>query len=520
MWERFVEAPHAYPGIPELLRRSRPQALFLDRSRWPDQNEEDEEMVRKALAGLQGLLPAEACHKVLELEAQHGGRREWVWSRLGLSPMAAVLEPLARLAKAARTAPGGSTPREIAEAYLEGPWEADAATWEALALAPTADENLIKNTVRILLAPWLDESARVFQRAVESHPLPGKGEQEVALAKPGMCLLFADGLRYDVGRRLAERLEERGCHVSVGWRWAALPTVTATAKPAVSPAADSIVGDELLEDITPLFHKNAKPADSSTLRAALAEGGYQIGGSELDKWECREEAVGWSEAGALDRRGHDLGEDLARQIGPEMERLVERIMQLFDAGWAAVRVLTDHGWLLLPGGLPRVDLPRHLTITRWKRCAVVAGESQVETLSLPWYWNKTRRFATAPGIACFNASPSYAHGGVSLQECLIPDLLVERKGGLAPQAVIRSVTWRRMRCFVEAESAGGTVSTDLRLEQPNGNSAVASVKPLDADGAVSLVVEDDYEDRNLVLVLLDQHGNVLAQRKTKVGVSS
>ncbi|MEW6662459.1 MAG: BREX-1 system phosphatase PglZ type B [Bacillota bacterium] len=520
VWERFEEAPRAYPGIPDLLRRSKPHELFIDRSRWPDYNEEDENTVRRALAALQALSHPESCRKVLELEEQHAKRRGWVWSRLGLSPMAAVLEPLARLAGAAQSALGGSTPHEIAKFYMEGPWEADAATWEAIALAPTADEALIKNTVRILLEQWLDESARVFQRAVESHPLPGKGEQEVVVAKPGMCLLFADGLRYDVGRRLAERLEERGCNVRVGQRWAALPTVTATAKPSVTPAANNLIGDRLPEDFTPVFNQNGKPAETATLRSAIEEGGYQIQGSELDEWECREEAVGWSEAGALDQRGHDLGEELARHIVPEIERLAERIMQLFDAGWTSVRVVTDHGWLLVPGGMPKVDLPKHLTITRWKRCAVVAGESQVEALSVPWYWNKARRFATAPGIACFNASPSYAHGGLSVQECLIPDLLVEQEGGHTPRAAIRSVTWRRMRCFVEADSTGGTVTADLRLEQPNGKSVVASAKPLDHDGTTSLVVEDDYEERNLVLVLLDQDGNVLTQRKTKVGVSS
>jgi hypothetical protein len=520
LWERYAEAPQAYLGIPELLRRSKPQELFLERSRWPDYNEEDENTVRGALAALQAFSHPEACREVIALEEQHAKRRGWVWAQLDLSPMAVVLEPLARLAEVVQSALGGSTPDEIAKLYMDGPWEADAASWEALTLAPTADEALIKNCVRILLEPWLDESARTFQRAVELHPLPGQGEQEVVAAKPGMCLLFVDGLRYDVGRRLAARLEERGCNVRVGQRWAALPTVTATAKPSVTPVANNLTGEQLPEDFTPVFNQSGKPAETAALRSALEESGYHIQGSEPGAWECREEAAGWSEAGALDRRGHDLGEGLAWQIGPEIERLVERIRQLFDAGWISVRVVTDHGWILVPGGLPKVDLPKHLTITRWRRCAIVAGESQAEALSVPWHWNKARRFVTAPGIACFNASPSYAHGGLSIQECLIPELLVELLCGQAPRAAIRSATWRRMRCFVEADSTGGTVSADLRLAKPNGKSVVAAAKPLDHDGTTSLVVEDDYEESSLVLVLLDQDGNVLAQRKTKVGDSS
>jgi hypothetical protein len=520
VWERFEEAPQVYPGIPDLLRRSKPDELRFERERWPDLNDQDEEEVRTELAALKNFSHCEACAKVLELEQKHAERRTWVWVQLGLSPMARVLEPLARLARVVRSALGGSTPDEIANAYVEGAWEADAASWEAVALAPTADEALIKDTVRFLLEPWLDESARAFQRAVEAHSLPVKGEQEPVVAKPGMCLLFADGLRYDVGRRLAERLERRGCHVQVRWRWSALPTVTATAKPAVTPVAGNIVGDKLPDDFTPRVTESGKPANATVLRAALEVGGYQVLKGELDD-PTVDEALGWCEAGMIDRRGHDLNDELARHIEPELERLVERILKLLEAGWTSVRVVTDHGWLWVPGGLPKVNLPKHLTASRWKRCSVIAGESQVDALMVPWYWNTSLRFATAPGITCFNASPSYAHGGLSVQECLIPDLLVERGEETELRITIRSLTWRRMRCFVEADCPVGGVIADLRLESPNGKSVVASVKALDKDGTTSLAVVDDaYEDMNLVLVLLDRDGNVLAQRKTKVGDSS
>jgi len=520
-WERFEEAPAAYPGIVDLLRRSKPNRLLFDPSRWPGLNDEAEETVRAELASLQNLPHGEACTKVLALEQAHAERRQWVWARLGHSPMAMALEYLARLARLAQSALGGSTPDEIADRYVEGAWEADAASWEVVAQASITDEELIKSTVRILLGPWLDESAYAFQRAVAAHPLPGHGEQELVHAAPGGCILFADGLRYDLGCRLAEKLEARGCRVSIRRRWAALPTVTATAKPAVSPVAGDIAGGSLPEDFCPSFTSSGKPAGAATLRSAIQAGGYQVLGEPVNHLPSAEETRGWIEAGIIDTRGHDLQDDLPRHIEQELERLAERILCLLDAGWASVRVVTDHGWLLLPGGMPKVELPKHLTESRWKRCAVIAGESQVDALTLPWYWNAGQRFATAPGIACFNASPSYAHGGVSVQECLVPDLLVERGTELGTRATITGVTWRGMRCFIEARSTGGRVIADLRLEGPNGKSVVASTKSLDADGTANLVVADDaYEHANLVLVLVDEAGNVLAQLKTRVGVSS
>jgi len=289
----------------------------------------------------------------------------------------------------------------------------------------------------------------------------------------------------------------------------------------VTPSAGDIVGDSLPDDFTPTIYGSDRPANAAIIREAIEGYGYRVLGSGPDDQTGDGESPGWVEAGALDRRGHDLDEELARYIEPEIERLVDLIIKLFDAGWTSVRVVTDHGWLLMPRGLPKVDLPKHLTASRWKRCAVVAGEPQVDVPTAPWYWNTAQRFATAPGIACFNATPSYAHGGLSIQECLIPDMIIVQEGNDSPRATIRSATWRGMRCFVEAESTGGTVIADIRLERPNGKSVVSSAKPLDGDGTTSLVVADDaYEDSNLVLVLVDQAGTVLAQLETKVGASS
>jgi hypothetical protein len=62
------------------------------------------------------------------------------------------------------------------------------------------------------------------------------------------------------------------------------------------------------------------------------------------------------------------------------------------------------------------------------------------------------------------------------------------------------------------------VRADLRLDRPNGLSVVVSPKPVEADGAVSLVLADDEHERSsLVLVLISDGGVILAQRATRVG---
>ena len=157
----------------------------------------------------------------------------WVWTRLGHSPLAAALEPLAGLADTTRNAIGGAAPDDIAATYADAGWRADAHARAALARASGPDAALITSTVRHLLEPWLGDTATAFQEAVERTSLPRRGEQPPVKAREDECLVFVDGLRYELGRDLAGRLQRRGCEVSPGHRWAAIPTVTATGKPAV-----------------------------------------------------------------------------------------------------------------------------------------------------------------------------------------------------------------------------------------------------------------------------------------------
>lgn len=521
IWERFAEVPQAYPGVPDLLRRSKPPLLIgIDPSRWPDVNDEAESAVRAVLAEIEELPHDEACDAVLRLEAEHRGRREWLWAKIGRSPMATVLQPLATLAAHARTAMGGVTPEDFVGPYIDRGWEADAAALQAIAMSGTADELLLREVVQALLVPWIDDSAAAFQSAIERLALPGRIGQPFVHAEPGGCLLFVDGLRYDLGRRVAERLQSTGHQCVVCHRWAALPTVTATAKPAVSPAAELVTGDSIPDDFAPML-PGGRPAVASELRKAIAAAGYQVMFGDELQCPASGDARAWSEVGEIDSLGHKLGDRLPTALDGEVDRVTDRIRRLLEAGWSSVRVVTDHGWLYAPRGLSKVDLPKHLTESRWSRCAAIKGHSQVEVPTPPWHWKASQRFATAPRAACFNASPCYAHGGLSVQECLIPDLQVTAGAVAGVRASIVALTWRGMRCFVEATASSGSIVADLRLSSPAGRSAAASVKPLDADGCVSLVLEDDrHEDAELVVVLLGTDGVVLAQRRTRTGATT
>ncbi len=522
VWQRFADNPTAFPGIPELLRRVEPEQMGLavggqDLSRWPSHNAAREDQVLAGLQSLAGKSHAEACRCVRELEAQHRERRSWIWAQLGLSPMAKLLEPLGLLAQRADQPLIGTTPEEFIAPYTTDGWEADLSAWQAVAMASTAEEDVVRKAVAALLRRWLDDTASCFQKAVASSGLPAPAEQGAITAAPGEVLFFADGLRYDVARQLQKELEVMGITGSLTTRWAGLPTVTATAKPAITPLIGEIQGQALPEDFAPSF-RSGKPTSAAELRKALTAQGYSVlSGDELNI-PAGPEARGWLEIGDLDHLGHKLQNDLPKVIHDEIDRLALRIQKLLDAGWRSVKVVTDHGWLFCPDGLPTAELPKHLTASKWARCAAIKGDSQVPVPTAAWSWNPSEQFATPNGAACFNTggSYSYAHGGISLQECLTPLLVVSGGASNAPTAAITEISWKGLRCNLEVTGGEG-LSARLHLESPGGPQVIKTTKPIVDGGARMLVEDDELEGAVVVAVLLSPDGRVIAQRRTVVG---
>ena len=519
VWERFTESPVLYPGVPELLSKTMPSDLFVEPSSWPQNNKKEEATLRQSLLALEKSTPAKAREQILELESSHGPRRDWVWTKLGQAPLANALGHLAELAEGAATKLGGASTAEMAKLYVDAAWEVDTAALSAMAAVKSSgDAQAVGKALNAVYRPWLESAAEHLQALAEKEPLPGHDGQglEELLVESGGLVLFADGLRFDVSQRLVERMRSQGWSVTLSTRWAGLPTVTATAKPAVSPVTKDIKGLSPGEDFLPVTADAEQPLTANRFRKLLDTAGYQyIGADESGD----SSGLGWTENGDLDKLGHSLKGKLAGRIEEQVDLLLERIEFLLDAGWREIRVVTDHGWLWLPGGLPKVDLPKYLTASRWARCASIKGESKVEVPTVRWHWNAHERVAVAPGIACFGAGNEYAHGGLSLQESLVPVIRVTAGEAAAKTAVkIRDLSWVRLRCRVQVETAQPGLSVDLRSKVNDPSSSVSKVRPVDAKGAASLLVADDeLEGTPAVVVVLDASGHVIMKRLTIIG---
>ena len=518
VWGRFAETPASYSVIPDRLREAKPQMAFLPLDHtesWPQDNEAAEASLRSALLQLMSLDSDTARRRVLGLELEHSERRDWVWSSLGSAPLAQAMEHLAAVARASEHRVWGTSLAEIADGYAKTGWEVDLAVLDALASVEGMDDaRAVRAAVRAVYRPWLEGIVKAFQGAVAASGLGGYKATSPPQVLDGTCLLFVDGLRFDLAQRLATMLDEKGIEAEVEPCLTALPSVTATAKPAVSPVAAMLMGGESFDTVV---KGSGSRVNAQILRRMIAEVGFEILGEE-DLGSAAGHA--WSEFGEIDRYGHNHGWRVAHHAVDELRRLAERIASLLGRGWQKVVVVTDHGWLMMPYGLPKAELPEHLTETRKGRCARLKEGSQTDQQVVAWHWDHAVRIAMAPGIHCYQAGKEYEHGGLSPQECVVPMLTATVRPSRATVSIAQ-VDWDGLRCDIMIEGLVAGIRADIRTRGNSPSTTIAmGGKGINAQGKVSLLVEDaNREGEAALVVVIGPDGAVLEQISTIVGGS-
>lgn len=519
--ELYHDSHSSFPNIYNLLKRIQPPQYDLltdlrELAGYPQVNESHEVTLRYALNACKGKDAQAARNAILSAYQEHGVRRNWLWATMGYAPLAQALGYLAEVAEATTKLPIGSTPADLAQSYQSTGWVVDAAALNALAaIHSQEDTEAVSAALRAVYLPWLDASALRLQTAVSAagglNDLP-----TIPASKSGVCTVFIDGLRYDVAQALQKKLVALG-EVSLTAHWTSLPSVTASGKPWCSPVKALISGTRDDVEFQPRVTADGKPLSGHNFRKLLAE----QGADSLDKSEVGNPALqAWTEVGNLDHYGHAHELRLARDMESQLALIVERITQLVQAGWRHLRIVTDHGWLLLPGGLPKSELSKHQAETKWGRCAVLKDTAHATELTFGWSWYSGVQIAYAPGVSSFIAGAQYAHGGISFQECLVPmiELVSAGEATQTERVTITGVTWKGLRCMVEVAEELSGLEVDIRTKPALASSSVvAQCKPLVSRKASLAVADDELEGSAAVIVILGAQGEVLQRLATTIG---
>jgi len=518
-WGRYKEAPRSYPGVKDLLESRGQLSLFETASEYkPSSNRQEEARLERKLCALSSASPKDALAKIHSLATEHSPRSTWVWATLGESPLAIAIGHLRDLADVIEASGNPSTWEALADYYATLGWKADCSVLQTLnAARSTATTKAVTTAIRATYLPWLEKFSTLIQALTTTYPATGPQTCRTLPAEEGTVYLFADGLRLDVARMLEKKLISSDLEVRFEHAWSALPTVTATAKHAWMPLAGKLGGPLEGEGFEPKEQSSGKTITHARFKQLVEELGTSFLTSDLTLFPT---GCAWTEFGSIDTFGHNQGAKLAWRVEEELAGLQQRIIELIHVGWRKIKVITDHGWLLLPGGLPKAELPKHLSASRWNRCAIPSAGAQHGYPMTSWFWDAAEAIVLAPGVSCFVAGMEYAHGGLTLQEALVPSLTVSTKEtGGTKSVVLKEMKWSGMRLNVVLDGAQG-LTVDIRSKVADATTSFAT-NPITgaADGQkTSLLVENDEAlGAAAFLVVVDQNGQPIFKQPIVIG---
>lgn len=518
VWQLYATAPHKYPEIEALLRLAKPADLgsgmfALPEESWPQVNEQKEEALAQALTKVAKQDAAKALTGLQELEKEHAARRNWVWFELGKAPLTDSLQYLVQMAAQSLEAYSTISIDAIRNYYTTQGFNIDQHMRKALAAVKTEkDKEIVKSIIQLFYQPWLENITYKFQKLVAQDS--GIFTAQSATQETETYVLFVDAFRYELAEEFTSRLEKQKLKVSLQAGWSAIPSLTPTAKPNVSPIATSVSTLSTITEFRPQL-QSGKDLQTQAFRDALKAADFKLVTHAND---IQADGKYWQEIGDIDTKGHEEQADMVKRIDELFDQVQEALDVAFERGIKRIKIVTDHGWLLLPGSLPKTPLNAGLTETRWGRCALIKEGASTNLLHLPWRWNPSIFIAYAPGISFFKSNEEYAHGGISVHECLVPTMLVENPNVQNIIADIKVVKWVNLKCTINTSDVPDGYGVDIRTKYNDAKTSIVLSKNKTLQGnTVTLMVDDAAEHQAATIVLMDENERILDKKPTTVG---
>lgn len=372
-------------------------------------------------------------------------RSSYFWGRQERAPYWEPMAVAAQLCegsqKAAEAAEKLSHVDEFVQRYIaeDAWWRLD--LW-ALELAAEAQALNPEERTRYAHPAWraygeyLDRVNRGFAEAVRAEGWqprqPSFWSQYVTGPRP-TAVFFLDALRYDLAEHLMAILPSDLFETSMSTETGVLPSITEVGMAALLPQADEglqiTVEDAGLQVRLAGEEVGSRQGRLAWLADRLAQRGKVV---KLD--EAEQSALGGVEILVIQSRDLDTFGTFAADLHPQglldlVDRIAQAMRMLKDRGFQRFLVTADHGFLYLPPGVqpqrmhaPEAKVRKHRFAIGGTRegCLVL----EAEDLGL----RGSEIFAFPVGLQVFGLpgqTRAFLHGGLSLQESVIPVLRAE-----------------------------------------------------------------------------------------------
>jgi hypothetical protein len=332
------------------------------------------------------------------------------------------------------------------------------------ALTACADEENLVTVVDFSRRRYQETTAAVqekFLAAIQAEGWPPEGsprqtrifDEYVAplLERRERTVYFlVDSLRYEMGRDLGEALAGAG-EVEIGHAAAVVPTVTGCGMAALMPGADGML--RLVEKdggLVPALGARLLKTSADRMKLLAETYGDRFFETTLDELlgSPKKIAAKVKSAELLVVRTQDpdaiaenLGTWRARKyLSDVVGDIAAAVRWVISHGFSHVVVTADHGHMMLPEIPPGnvVQSPPGGWLENKRRCRLGSGLSGADgTITLRaghlGIQGDLQEICLPVGFRVFSDGEGYFHGGLSLQEAVVP-VIILRPGQETPQA--------------------------------------------------------------------------------------
>lgn len=331
----------------------------------------------------------------------------------------------------------------------------------------------------------LVQAAFAHQVSQSGWPLPGLARQDRIFKSTvqknlddqrRVAYFLVDALRYELGEALAEKLDPP-LRVAREAAAALLPTKTPVGMAALCPDDKGSLSVEVSPGTLTVSRGTTRLAQAKDRDALFsAHSGDRAMVETLEDWLTRKDnkkiddgiRLAVVRSTEIDAAGEQVDSMFRSALESLMAQLARAIRKSFTLGFDVAVVSADHGFLFLPPQGPgdQIAAPGGTILAKGDRYVIGKVEKTDALLSFDsaslGYEIGDNNVAFPRTLATFAKCGTYQHGGLSLQESLIPVLTVEQIAA-APRKKVTVTLEYRGKKKARVTSLTPTVTIEVQI---------------------------------------------------------